>query len=125
MEKNMREIEFRGKRIDTGEWVYGAFIPFSEEPKIQTHVDAVEIDPNTVGQYTGLKDRNGVKIFEGDIADLGPGGNGGDNGRYSPVECVDGVFRAFGYPISAYVYDPGVVEFEAAGNIHDNPELNT
>jgi hypothetical protein len=101
--------------------VYGALIPFSEEAKIQTHVDAVVIDPDTVGQYTGLKDRNGIKIYEGDIADFGAVKN--HKNKDSEVKYIDGVFRAFGWTISHFVYDPGIVEFEVAGNIHDNPEL--
>jgi uncharacterized phage protein (TIGR01671 family) len=125
MEKNMREIEFRGKWLRDGKWVYGFLCRSCNGYSINVEGDSFSymVHPATVGQYTGLKDRNGVKIFEGDIADFGPGENGKDYCRYSPVEYAGGVFRAFGYPISIYVYDRGIVEFEAAGNIHDNPEL--
>ena len=124
----MREILFRGKHHD-GEWVEGnLFIPDKEDTPTQicigTNVVRVsyEIIPETVGQYTGLTDKNGKKIFEGDIVE------GADftveDGGYGVVSFDEGAFEVNGNNICGTFHENyWGKEFEVIGNIHDNPEL--
>ena len=140
----MREIKFRGKRLDNGEWIYGSLLVshFKDDKKERYFITQFsgnytfdhEVDPNTVGQFTGLRDKNGRDIWEGDI--FKEDGSG----------IVRSVFRvpgglafednpvSFGYDHRAPVYPySSIAEMqsvswlsqccEVIGNIHDDPEL--
>ena len=133
----MREILFRGKRIGTGEWVdglivktnncsvfivneadeYGCGICIQESSLDKNY----EVDPSTVGQFTGLTDKNGQRIFESDIV------------RYMKNDVMVvvwnnesasfvGAYSAINFNYCATLIN-GHMYLEVIGNIHDNPEL--
>lgn len=113
----MREILFRGKRIDSGEWVYGTMYKIANDinPFILTGGKcwcSYQVDEETVGQYTGLKGKNGNKIFEGDILAL-------RNGIPRVVRFEDGAFVLENTSIPMRFAN----KFDVIGNAHDNPEL--
>ena len=125
----VREIKFRGKRLDNGEWAYGSLLQeqingATCECIIIDHIYARErkqIKVGTCGQYTGLQDRSGKKIFEGDIIRM-------DFDTRSTTEIVD--FRGGRFvtvdPERPYRDEALVVFVKYAtviGNIHDNPDL--
>lgn len=120
----MREILFRGKRTDNGEWVYGNYAVTDNNEKqhfiFQNKAFECEVVPSTVGQYTGLSDMCGKKIFEGDIIKRFWFGKmciyqiNYDNGLASFIGRAGMKFTTFDYDSR---------EFEIIGNIYDNPEL--
>ena len=122
-----REILFRGKRLDNGEWVYGDLMTKYPHHKGLTIVESGcvyhEVDPETVGQYTGLKDRNGVKIFEGDYIYHHWHKDTAYLVWHERYICFVG--KLFEEDTSrTYQYEkPDEPDLEVIGNIHDNPEL--
>ena len=150
----MREILFRGKRVDNGEWVEGSLLDYKPHYKwtaiycLCDNDDGMlemyrhDVNPSTVGQYTGLKDKNGKRIFEGDVIKI-------EHSDYA----FDGMSLGYRTEQGMVAYDSmgmiGIVVekykgenvwsdffhvlgltdriedwyFEVIGNIHDNPEL--
>jgi len=115
----MRDIEFRGKRIDSGEWCRGGLSGTGSAFWIYAAGNAILVSPETVGQYTGLIDKNGKKIFEGDIASFG-----GDKYRIIFDDAcfwINSVLDA-GYSMELHTL-LGQGDIEVIGNIHDSPAL--
>ena len=161
----MREILFRGKDKNTGRWIQGGFhiwekrmlnpigVDYLKDDEVAYTItvnsfadwnmprtmQAVEVVPETVGQYTGLCDKNGKKIFEGDIlrGDIYPFKNVEDYNYYAEVIWFDnspafGIYthksptsktRGISAGNTDYLTDFTQEAWEVIGNIHDNPEL--
>ena len=134
----MRKIKFRGKRVDSEKWAYGYYfvevennedkigfehLSFIKE-KYGDHYHNYEVDPKTVGQYTGLKDKNGKEIYKGDIVktiDL--------DDYEKPFDIVEEVIIDNGLLIPFYDFDTreeyfyDLFEWEIIGNSYENPNL--
>lgn len=140
----IREVIFRGKRISDSKWVEGFMysqhfpLEFRDDFYIRCYDTDYLVIPETVGQYTGLTDKNGMKIFEGDILDVSSdvayGGVAVHRLGYFVVEFHNGCF------MKSALDDPQLSFFDNAkrkglyhfistdihkivGNIHDNPDI--
>lgn len=128
----MREIIFRGKRKDNDKWVYGYYCRcgwtgMEKDVIIPSYASAlygIDVIPETVGQYTGLTDKNGTKIFEGDIVKY-----------YGICKLIIGVVKICEEDFSglygvcgAFTDGSGTtllrskIDYQVVGNIYDNPE---
>ena len=123
----MREIVFRGQD-HTKKWHYGTPLVFSENFVCMTSANThnTSVIPATVGQCTGLTDKNGKKIFEGDILKFKEPFRGADSTIFV-VEWDDVNARFLGFTVGGIgrymVYVGREPKCEIIGNIHDNPEL--
>ena len=150
----MREILFRGKRTDNGTWAYGYLFCIWERTYLcwgttNDVPNMKEVLPETVGQYTGLTDKNGVRIFEGDIfkfddevwessytscgteydsfavENYGVVGFDEDMARFDFIKYKfsENSVEADLHENHTIDFSEFVCELEVIGNIHDNPEL--
>jgi len=119
-----REILFKAKRKDTNEWVYGNYVYTEYEDKhyitqqLENTHQLIEVIPETVSQYTGLNDKNGKKIFEGDIMKNRKGGIGIVKYTRYAETVLD-----FINDVSMSGFNPAILRnYEVIGNIHDKKE---
>lgn len=121
----MREYLFRGKMIANGKWSEGNLLVTKQGCCITPDATVLgsygAVDPETVGQYTGLTDKNGTKIFEGDIVKYG------DTVHNVVFEQRNGT-AYFGLVYStletlSFGYYQDLKQIQVIGNIYDNPEL--
>ena len=126
----MREILYRGIRVDNGKWVYGFYVReyshvIKELPSIATPQIHIVL-PETVGQFTGLTDKNDKKIFEGDIVSFAERRIGGEDASIvEQVKFEEGGFCTNRYFLNNWMRSGNTKldGIEVIGNIHDNPEL--
>ena len=126
--REIREVIFRGKRTDNGKWVKGyLYITHIGSHEIGSYDAEINIErltfdviPETVGQFTGLTDKNGVRIFEGDIV----------TGWFNHEKIVGYIF--YGGNAQFFIQRDGIYGIgldnsdcwlEVIGNVHDNPEI--
>ena len=135
----MREILFRGKgdkKHNDGMWYFGVPIRcYDGDWQICTDNSKRTVIPETIGQYTGVTDKNGERIFEGDIVKYKEACKFGDNDEMEEAEeqylCTNIVEFKNGrfLPLPKrcdcedYFFSYGSYDFEVVGNVHDNPEL--
>ena len=128
----MREIKFRGKAINRKDtWFIGDLridfetnefwiFPKFEHPGIDKH----RVDPETIGQFTGLKDKNGKEIYEGDTLNMFQGFGCEWKPRIVTVNYRPASFWVdFDFGCQSFILDDHDCSFEIIGNIHQNPEL--
>ncbi len=134
----LREIKFGGKSIYDVEWLYGSLIKIEEDRyaiipdlndiEIGNSIGIYEVDPITIGQFTGLRDKNGIEIYEGDII------RWRRDGKLYLVKFYAGMFYASveelnkgvygGFPLHVLTVDEeDGYKCEVCGNIYDNPDL--
>lgn len=128
----MREFLLRGKRTDNGKWVEGSLVVTSQcnayiistvedkrDATVLVNQCSLNVDPETIGQFTGLTDKNGMKIFEGDILTIE------NEGVYAAIKYNESnaAFYVEDEDHEDYLGEAWETDVVIIGNIHDNPEI--
>ncbi|MCM1337722.1 MAG: YopX family protein [Candidatus Amulumruptor caecigallinarius] len=113
----MRPIKFRGKRLDNSEWCYGYYTFANNSHTIQWENEDnapwwADVEPYTIGQFTGCSDKNGKEIYEDDVVLL----------KDNKVAVVKYQPNLYGFYADFHTLDQW--DMEVIGNIHDNPQYN-
>lgn len=130
-----REIKFRGKRVDNGEWVYGDLIQSYCEDK--AYIDnnhcfdikhilvnpPIEVDKETVGQFTGLIDNSGKEVYEGDIVDNTKNKRRGYIAFSLSELCYVIVYKYIDVQLNTKAYFGVSIDLLIVGNFHDHHKL--
>ncbi len=128
----LRAIKFRGKSVLNDEWIYGDLVHRTDSPKTisSVQINGIGVKEDTVGQFTGLFDKNGKEIYEGDIISV--------NGKYPKLVKYIGEYASFCVANISYLNKKWISpwqqvspswwndfkrEIRVIGNIYDNPEL--
>lgn len=120
--KENREILFRGKSVLSNEWIYGYYYFDGIHTILDKNLHTFAVGEETVGQYTGLKDKNGKKIFDGDILEI----YGGDKNscRYELVTIYYDIGNGIRVTYGQYEHNGHAPYWvKVVGNKTDNPEL--
>lgn len=125
----MKEIKFRGKRLDNGEWIEGDLLRmnghwFIFPDPAPGGIDKYEVDPATVGEFTGLKDKNGKEIYEGDVMEIPETEfNAEIIGRVLFEEDAYYIIPLRGGHLWGLHWSLRKHDAKIIGNIHDNPKF--
>ena len=119
----MREIKFRGKSLFICDWHIGLFSRINEQAYIEEGTLKIRVKEDTIGQFTGLKDKNKKEIYEGDIISINKELMGVYVVKFNEEQSRFSMYHDGAYETAGFNKDTIENCYEVIGNIYDNPEL--